>query len=221
MTQQRIRVGLIAVTMAAMTACGGKMASAPTPKIVPIAFMGDSVTLFWGVGQPWCDGTPRATLGLDPAKYAVSWSAVCGLTSGQILTTLLPDVLAQRPGCVHLIAGTNDIRLGVDPAVTRANLAAIEQAVLSSGACLYWGTIPPWGRASDSWTTAAQQQQVLDLNAWILAQKAPGLQTIDYFSVLVAPDGRTFDPAKTDDGGHPNAAGYAAMTPLLERTVGQ
>jgi len=116
---------------------------------------------FWATGGS-CGAAPVSPFNFDPAKYAVNFDAVCGYTTQQILTELLPAVLAAKPGCVPVIAGTNDIRLGIDPSVTRANLTKIEQSVISAGACLYLGTIPPWGRASDSWTTGVQQQQVLD-----------------------------------------------------------
>jgi lysophospholipase L1-like esterase len=43
---------------------------------------------------------------------------------------------------------------------------------------------------------------------------------LDYFSAFADAKG-TLKPELTDDGLHPNAAGYALMAPLAEKVIGQ
>jgi lysophospholipase L1-like esterase len=48
--------------------------------------------------------------------------------------------------------------------------------------------------------------------------RAIGPVYLDYFSAVAGPDG-TLRSELTDDGLHPNAAGYAVMGPLAEAAI--
>jgi lysophospholipase L1-like esterase len=54
------------------------------------------------------------------------------------------------------------------------------------------------------------------VNAWLKSQQ--GITVIDYDSLLAGVDGH-YIPAMTDDGIHPNAAGYAVMTPAAVKAL--
>ena len=59
------------------------------------------------------------------------------------------------------------------------------------------------------------------MNRWLADYAhANGHGYLDYFSALSGPDG-LLKSELTDDGLHPNAAGYAVMAPLAERAIAQ
>ncbi len=64
-------------------------------------------------------------------------------------------------------------------------------------------------------------EKILSLNAWLKRYCADnGLLYLDYFSAMV--DGRGMLKADlTQDGLHPNAAGFAVMAPLAEKAIKQ
>ena len=63
-------------------------------------------------------------------------------------------------------------------------------------------------------------ERILTVNAWLKDYCAKnGLVYLDYFSALVDERGMMKRPF-SDDGLHPNAAGYKVMAPLVEKAVG-
>jgi lysophospholipase L1-like esterase len=68
-------------------------------------------------------------------------------------------------------------------------------------------------------TTQRPPAQILELDAWIkryVAEK--NLTYLDYFSAMVDDKGM-LKKELSDDGLHPNAAGYAIMAPLAEQAI--
>lgn len=47
----------------------------------------------------------------------------------------------------------------------------------------------------------------------------PAGWVVDYWSVLVAPDGARYVSSLTIDGVHPSPAGYSVMAPLVEAAI--
>ena len=63
--------------------------------------------------------------------------------------------------------------------------------------------------------------RILTLNRWLRDYSAArGLIYLDYFSALVDDKGM-MRRALSDDGLHPNAAGYKIMAPLAEKAIAQ
>jgi len=62
-------------------------------------------------------------------------------------------------------------------------------------------------------------EKILELNAWIKKYAAEkGHAYLDYFSAMVDGQG-LLKKELSEDGLHPNAAGYAVMAPLAERAI--
>jgi lysophospholipase L1-like esterase len=61
--------------------------------------------------------------------------------------------------------------------------------------------------------------KILELNAWIKKYAAENGHTyLDYFSTMVDPQGM-LQKDLSEDGLHPNAKGYAVMSPLAEQAI--
>jgi len=61
--------------------------------------------------------------------------------------------------------------------------------------------------------------KIIELNAWMKDYAAKnGFVYIDYYSVLLD-DKQMLRKEWTDDGLHPNAAGYEAIAPLAEKAI--
>jgi lysophospholipase L1-like esterase len=62
-------------------------------------------------------------------------------------------------------------------------------------------------------------EKILELNAWIKKYAAEkGDVYLDYFSVMVDEQG-LLKKELSEDGLHPNVAGYAVMAPLAEKAI--
>jgi lysophospholipase L1-like esterase len=62
-------------------------------------------------------------------------------------------------------------------------------------------------------------EKILELNAWIKKySEANGYTYLDYFSAMVDPQGM-LQKDLSEDGLHPNAKGYAVMSPLAEQAI--
>jgi lysophospholipase L1-like esterase len=62
-------------------------------------------------------------------------------------------------------------------------------------------------------------EKILELNAWIKRYAAANQHMyLDYFSAMVDPQG-LLQRDLSEDGLHPNAKGYAVMSPLAEQAI--
>jgi len=101
---------------------------------------------------------------IDWRKYNLQFFCTPGLTSSEITAPggWYERALADRPSYIHLMMGTNDIRLigpgNQLPSQVNANDATLQANVLRAIALaraarvpLYLGTIPPYYRTTDWW----------------------------------------------------------------------
>jgi lysophospholipase L1-like esterase len=139
----------------------------------------------------------------------------------------MADVVALRPRAVHFLGGTNDIAGNTGPmtaAATRDNLHAMTVIAQRAGMHVLIGSIPP--AASYWWRTSVQPRAAIAaLNAALaIDARALGATWVDYTPVLATADG-AMRKTCSDDGVHPNAAGYDAMEavllPLLRQVLAQ
>lgn len=197
---------------------------------VPVVFIGDSITNLWsqvpGVG--------------DPAAFQAhsNWSdqGVIGDSSLFILGRYWGAVLQRAPMVVNIIAGTNDVypnwvECDVDNMPqfsTCANIAQMVDEARAAHIVPILGTIPPWNcidtdghcNLANVDASAARYDRIDKLNAFIKSYGfAQGLIVIDYHTALMAEDGKHYRPELTIDGVHPNQAGYALMTPMVEDAI--
>lgn len=176
-----------------------------------VVFLGDSITQYWSR--------------FDPQLYSeqVLNRGLAGQASPQVLLRLQPDALALNPRVIHLMVGLNDV-VGVRgwsrPDDYRNNIEAMLTLAKAAGVTVIIGAIPPV--KNDGWATGAHPAaRIRELNGWLrsIAQR-DGLVFADYWTAMAAPDG-TMQRKLADDGAHPNAAGYAVMTPIARAAIAE
>lgn len=189
------------------------LALAPAQRTV--VMMGDSITDNWA--------RPEHGNGFFDANGMIG-RGISGQVTAQMLVRFPPDVLALKPRVVHILAGTNDIAENqdpYDPALTTGNLMAMITLARAAGMKVIVGSVPP--ATSFAWRPARGNPlaTIQQLNEWIKATCArQKLVYADYVSVLQGPDGGLRpDLGINGDSVHPNAAGYAAMAPVLLAAV--
>jgi lysophospholipase L1-like esterase len=186
-----------------------------------VVFMGDSITDIWAQPQ----------LGIFfPAKAYVG-RGIGGQTTPQMLIRFRPDVIALKPRIVVILAGTNDIAGNTGPMSLEdieANLASMSELARANGIRVVLASVLPvydGGHGQDGrpllMTDRRPPEKILALNVWIKGYSAQHGDTyLDYFSAMV--DDRGFLKKElSDDGLHPNRAGYAVMAPLAEKAVAE
>ena len=173
--------------------------------------MGDSITDFWRQG--------------DPALFdgSIVDRGISGQTSSQMLVRFWPDVIALHPGVVQILAGTNDIAGNTGPTTERDyenNIRAMVELAQAHHIRVLLGSIPP--AAAFWWTPHPYRPagEIRRLNGWLRRYaRASGAGFVDYYAHLVTPTG-AFRPHLSNDGVHPNEAGYGVMSGLLRAALG-
>jgi len=182
-------------------------------------FMGDSITDAW----------PQPRFGeFFPGKPYIG-RGISGQTTPQMLLRFRPDVIALGPKAVVILAGTNDIAGNTGPMSLEeieANLASMAElarahgikAVLASVLPVYDGGHNGEGKEIVM-TDRRPPEKILALNDWIKKYSAENkLVYLDYFSAMVDEKG-FLKRELSEDGLHPNKAGYAVMAPLAEKAI--
>ncbi|HTL88767.1 MAG TPA: SGNH/GDSL hydrolase family protein [Leptolyngbya sp.] len=171
-----------------------------------VVFFGDSITEGW-----------------DLSTYFSNRSyinrGICGQTTPQMLIRFRPDVIALHPKIAVFLAGTNDIAGNTGKmslAQTQDNFRSIAELAKYNQIKMIFASVLP---VSEARSITRSSTKIQALNNWIkqyCAKKDHGY--LDYYSQMV--DDRGFLPSHlSDDGLHPNAAGYAIMTPLTEAAI--
>lgn len=184
-----------------------------------VVFMGDSITDMWVLPQfgAFFPGKPYFDRGIS------------GQTTPQMLIRFRPDVIALKPKVVVVLAGTNDIAGNTGPmsveeiAANLASMAELARAhkikvVLASVLPVYDGGHNHEGKEVVM-TDRRPPEKIIALNEWIKKYCAETrLVYLDYFSAMV--DGKGFLKRElSDDGLHPNKAGYDVMASLAEKAI--
>src|SRR5215470_5538074 len=178
-----------------------------------VVFMGDSITDAWVRPQFG---------GFFPGKPYID-RGISGQTTPQMLIRFRLDVIALQPKVVVILAGTNDIAGNTGPMSVEeieANLASMSElarahgikAVLASVLPVYDGGHNSSGKEI-TMTDRRPPEKIVALNEWIKKYSAEHkLVYLDYFSALVDDKG-FLRRDLSDDGLHPNKAGYGVMAP--------
>ena len=182
-----------------------------------VVFMGDSITDGWGRGQltqsaPFFPGKPYVNRGIS------------GQVTAQMLLRFYPDVIALQPKAVVFLAGTNDIGGNIGPVTDRQiqeNLRAMVDMARANNIRIVLGSVLPVCDYHRPQTVQRPPERILAMNRW-LKDYAAQIHAVylDYFSGTVDDKG-FFKAELTNDGLHPNAAGYAVMAPLAEKAIAQ
>jgi len=186
---------------------------------VDVVFLGDSITDAW---------TSERYGGFFPGKGYVN-RGISGQTTPQMLVRMKPDVLAFSPKVIVLLAGTNDIAGNTGPETDediQRNIAAIADLATANGARMVLASVTPVSAyhvaaGSEPQTTRRPPSRINTLNTWLKGYAAAHKHVyLDYFSAMV--DGKGLLRAElSDDDLHPNAQGYAIMSPLAEAAISQ
>jgi lysophospholipase L1-like esterase len=180
---------------------------------VDVVFMGDSITEGWAKAHP----------AFFSARSGHVCRGISGQTTPQMVLRMMADVVALRPRAVHILGGTNDVAGNTGPmtaTATRDNLRAMAILAQHAGIHVLVGSVPP--AASFWWRPELQPRRAIQaLNAAIAADvRALGATWVDYTPVLATDDGAMRGTC-SDDGVHPNAAGYDAMETVLTPVLRQ
>ena len=191
----------------------------PSKKDQRVVFMGDSITDGW---------TNPEYGGFFPGKPYID-RGISGQTTPQMLIRFRPDVIALQPKVVVILAGTNDIAGNTGPMTLQEiedNLASMTELARANGIRVVLASVLPvsnyghdrQGNPIDM-RLKRPPEKILELNAWIKKFAADRKQVyLDYFSAMVDDQGM-LRKELSEDGLHPNAKGYAVMSPLAEQGI--
>jgi lysophospholipase L1-like esterase len=183
-----------------------------------VVFMGDSITDGWDAPNMG---------GFFPGKPYVN-RGISGQTTSQMLIRFRPDVIDLKPKVVVILAGTNDLAGNTGPTTLDAiqgNLISMAELARANGIRVVLASLLP---VSDYemrdgkpivQTVRRSPDKIIALNTWMKTYADTNhLVYLDYFSAMV--DGKGFlKDELSNDGLHPNAAGYAVMNPLAEAAI--
>jgi lysophospholipase L1-like esterase len=177
-----------------------------------VVFVGDSITDYWKFADYFGD-KPYINRGID------------GQSTPQMLVRFRQDVIDLDPAVLVVLAGTNDVA-GVTGTTRNedieANYASMaELARLHHIRVVFASLLPVNNYTDDAKESFAlrPRERILALNAWIKDYCAKnGLVYLDYFSAMVDDKGM-LKRELSDEGLHPNPAGYKVMAPLADKAI--
>lgn len=191
---------------------------APLKNEQRVVFMGDSITDSW-------DNPTNG--GFFPGKPYIN-RGISGQTTPQMLIRFRRDVLELKPKVVVILAGTNDLAGNTGPTTLQAiqdNLTAMaELARVHEIRVVFSSLLPISDYEVRNGQPIIQSQrrppeQIKALNEWMKTYAATHRLTyLDYFSALADEKGFLKEEL-SNDGLHPNPAGYAVMNPLAEAAI--
>jgi lysophospholipase L1-like esterase len=184
-----------------------------------VVFFGDSITDNWS--RP-------AYGGFFPGKPYIN-RGIGSQTTSQLLLRFQRDVAALHPKAVVILAGTNDISGNTGPtppSVTARNIATMTELAHLAGIRVVLATLLPVrdglpGADGKPVARTAERPlaRIAALNRWLaLFARRNDLGLVDYHAAMVDETGQ-LRAGLTDDGVHPNAAGYAVIAPLAEQAI--
>ncbi len=177
-----------------------------------VVFFGDSITDIWHIDQSF-PGKPYINRGIG------------GQTTPQMLVRFRQDVIDLHPRVVLILAGTNDIAGNTGPERLEdieANYKTFSELARVHHIRLIYASLTPINdyvpRTHDFFADRSMAK-ILELNQWLknYCSKSGDLY-LDYFSALVDEHGK-MKRDLSDDGLHPNAAGFKVMAPLAETAI--
>lgn len=173
-----------------------------------VVFMGNSIT------EGWVNTHPEFF-----KKHGYIGRGISGQTSYQFLMRFREDVINLEPKVLVLNYGTNDIAENTGPYnedITYGNiLTMVELARAHKIKVILTSTLPARNFGWRPSVTDAMEK-IHSLNARVKAYaEENGIQYVDYFTALLAPDKGGMDTKYTPETVHPNGAGYDVMEALI------
>jgi lysophospholipase L1-like esterase len=182
----------------------------PSPGEVRVVFMGNSITEGWSrLDSGFFKGRPFINRGIS------------GQTTPQMLIRFKPDVVNLKAEVVVILAGINDIAGNTGPSTLEMiedNLSSMAEIAQANGIRVIFSSVLPaydfpWRRGMEP------AEKVVNLNYWIKNYAATHKCIyLDYFTPM-SDDKHGLKKEYTEDGVHPNLAGYKVMEPLAEEAI--
>jgi lysophospholipase L1-like esterase len=187
----------------------------PAPDEARVVFMGNSITEGWAPLFPTqFPGKPYVGRGIS------------GQTTPQMVLRFHQDVVALAPKVVVILGGTNDIAGNTGPSTLEMiedNLAAMTEMAQANGIQVVLCSVLPV--FDYPWKPGLEPAQtIVALNVWIRQYATThGAVYLDFHSSMA--DARQGMRAEySEDGVHPNDAGYRVMAglagPAIEQAMG-
>jgi len=182
----------------------------PAPGEHRVVFLGDSITEFWSK--------------VDPEFFAEKPyinRGISGQTTAQMLVRFRQDVLQLQPEVVVILGGVNDIAENGGPTTPEAiedNLESMVELAQAHHIRVVLASVLP--AKGFPWHPGLQPaDKIFALNTRITRYCARmGLVYLDYYPAM-SDGARGMFAALSEDGIHPNGAGYAIMDPLAEKAI--
>jgi len=173
-----------------------------------VVFFGDSITDSWNLDESF------------PGKGYIN-RGIGGQTTPQMLLRFRQDVVGLKPRVVVVLAGTNDVAENTGPETLEdieGNLASIVEIAQANHIRVVLSSILPV--AAYPWRKEIQPiEKIAALNNWMKGfATGRGLVYLDYYTTLVN-DHHGLKGELSEDGVHPDKAGYAVMQPLAEHAI--
>jgi lysophospholipase L1-like esterase len=182
----------------------------PLPDENRVVFMGNSITQGWSEIDPeFFKDKPYINRGIS------------GQTTPQMLVRFRADVVNLKPKVVVILAGTNDIAGNTGPSTLEMiedNIASmVEIAKANNIKVILCSVLPayeyPWKPGLEP------AQKIVALNKWMKEYTDKNeIIYIDYFTPM-ADERSGLKKEYSEDGVHPNLAGYTVMEPLVEKAI--
>jgi lysophospholipase L1-like esterase len=174
--------------------------------------IGDSITDYWKLPD-YFPRKPYINRGID------------GQTTSQMLVRFRQDVIDLHPKVLVVLAGTNDVA-GVTGRTRNEDIEAdyasmAELARLHNIRIVFASLLPVYNYTEEAKESFAlrPRERIIALNDWLKDYCAKnGYVYLDYYSALIDHQGMLRRDL-SDDGLHPNAAGYKIMAPLAEKAI--
>ena len=175
-----------------------------------IVFMGDSITEFWSELYP----------DFFAGKHYVN-RGISGQTTPQMLIRFRADVINLNPSLVVILAGVNDIAGNTGPStleMIRNNIfSMVELARENRIKVIICSVLPasdfPWKKG------ILPADKIIALNSKLKEYAlANDINYLDYFSAMVD-EKKGLKSLYSEDGVHPNKAGYEVMIPLAHEAI--
>lgn len=175
-----------------------------------VVFMGNSITEGWAYEED----------GLFSRKPYIN-RGISGQTTPQMLVRFRRDVINLQPAVVVILAGINDIAGNTGPTTIETifgNIVSMIELARANDITVVLCSVLP--AADFSWSPGLDPaKKVVELNTLLetYAQEHK-IVYVDYFRAMA--DDRLGLPKRySEDGVHPNSAGYAVMEPLVEAGI--